>query len=81
MLEYIDLHIYKLNTFSEIDNIFYIWLLRSIADNSFLSQCHADWQSSVLIINNDGKEYKIKAILNEYIVNYSQNHYHEYWIK
>ena len=69
MLKYIDLYTYKLNTSPGIDNIFHTWLLRPAADNPFLSQCCTDWQSPVLIANDDRKEYEIEAILNEYVVN------------
>ena len=78
MLEHIDSHTYKLNIFPGINNIFHTWLLQSIVDDSFLSQHRADWQPPALITNNDKKEYEIKAILNEHVVNHGQDHRYKY---
>ena len=81
MLEHIGSHTYKLDTSSGIDNVFHTWLLRPAADDPFPSQRRADWQPPALIANDDGKEYEIKAIFNEHVVNYGQGCHHEYWIK
>ena len=78
VLEHISSYAYRFDTFPGIDNVFHTWLLQSAADNLFLSQHRADWQSSALITNNDRKEYKIEAILNEHVVNYGQDCYHKY---
>ena len=78
MLEYIDLYTYKLNTSPGIDNIFHTWLLQPAANDPFPSQRCADWQPPALIINDDGKEYKIKAILNKHVINCGQGHCHKY---
>ena len=35
----------------------------------------------MLIANDDGKEYKIKAILNKHIIKHGRGRCHEYWVK
>ena len=78
ILEYIGSHIYKLNIFPEIDNVFHTWLLRSAIDDLFSSQRRANWQSPTLIANDDEKKYEIEAIFNKHVVNYDQGCHHEY---
>ena len=70
MLKCISSHAYKLDILFKINNVFHTWLLWSIANNSFLSQHRADWQSPILIANDNKKEYEIEAILNKYVINY-----------
>ena len=86
MLEHIESHVYYLNTFSEIDNVFYIYLLQSVHDDLFLSQVQTDWQSSVLLTevneNKDAHEkYVVEEILNKHMIKIDRDKWQEFLIK
>jgi hypothetical protein len=59
-------HAYRLNTLSNIDNIFYVFLLRPTSTNPFLSQIIAEAQPPAIISEDSEEKYEVKEILRAY---------------
>ena len=62
IVERVDTHVYKLNTFSRIYLIFHVSLLKPRENNSLSSQ-YAHYIKNLAIKINDYNKYKIKSIL------------------
>jgi hypothetical protein len=59
----INFHVYQLNILFDINNIFYVFLLRSADTNLLLSQIITDIQPSIIISEDGEKKYEMKKIL------------------
>ena len=85
ILECVELHAYWLNMLSEIENVFHIYLLWSAHEDLFFSQIQTDWQSFLIVINdnndNENEKYIIKKIIDEWTVNIKWDHQWEFLVK
>ena len=85
VLKHIKLHTYWLNTLSEIENVFHIYLLWSAHEDLFLSQIQTDWQLLSIVINdnddNKNEKYIIERIIDEQTVNIEWDYQWEFLVK
>ena len=85
VLECVESHAYQLNTLSEIENVFHIYLLWPAHKDLFSSQIQTDWQLLLIIINNNDdkkdEKYTVKRIINEWTANIEWNCWWEFLVK